>query len=447
MLFTEFFEQTYTPICMGGLSDSHRYLMTLTINCFVRWSPTPISLNDLSDELLARYRQWLLANDKSRKTANGIVSRISMVWREAHRRKLVSDLPTLRILKVPRRNPVAWTVAEIGQLIESAQQETGMIGDIPANVWWTGLILVTYDTALRRRALMGICLADVNLESGCILVQAEYMKDGEDFIVHITEQTVAVLKFMMKQKRELLFHWSFDNHKKRSWTTFHRHARAITLRAGLDADHGFLHRIRRTTATAINIVVPGAATTMLGHNDPTMAGRFYIDRTKGVQKRFADLLPRPLDWKPSDGDISIVRPAADPSLTPHPCKFHPAIEMAKLVDRIGIVLSMPSLKIGVICELIERLNLSPTAFAKECRISKGMMNMMVNKKCGIGRRSDKRIREGLLRLQAEVVAEKKREDANLVATGDTVTQEPTTAAAPTPPTALSSGTPELPPSA
>lgn len=52
-----------------------------------------------------------------------------------------------------------------------------------------------------------------------------------------------------------------------------------------DRNHG-LQRLRRTAATYAELACPGAASRLLGHRDPRMAARHYVDPRIAGQRNY-----------------------------------------------------------------------------------------------------------------------------------------------------------------
>src|SRR6185312_12388137 len=116
-------------------------------------------------------------------------------------------------LKEPRRIPQAWTIGQFSKLVETAYlgewlaptMTAGLIEGVPARLWWTGLLLIAYDSGVRIGALLQLRCDDVDLESGRLFVRAETQKQNADQAFTLDPSTATLLKQFADVPRELLF--------------------------------------------------------------------------------------------------------------------------------------------------------------------------------------------------------------------------------------------------
>lgn len=210
------------------------------------------------------------------------------LWRFAHKRgwaPVVADVETVR---VPPKNPTAWTVEEIGALLSFTMHLRGTMRHlpIPRSEWYTSLILFLYDTGCRIGAALSLSPADVNLDDAYALLEAENSKTGIVQTVPLSEQTVEWLRKHFDPDRELV--WPYPWNKRRLHLDIKELADAADIPCA--TGEGF-HKFRRTHATmAVNAVGWQAAQANLGHTSESMTRR-YVDQRQLERKIIP--LPRP----------------------------------------------------------------------------------------------------------------------------------------------------------
>src|SRR5688572_19825374 len=96
----------------------------------------PPTLDDLTDDGLARLMVHLGSRELAAITINERVGRIASLWRWLAKRGVVKCWPTLEALPVPERIPKAWTKEELQALFASVWKEVGHINGILAREWW-----------------------------------------------------------------------------------------------------------------------------------------------------------------------------------------------------------------------------------------------------------------------------------------------------------------------
>ena len=193
-------------------------------------------------------------------------------WRFAYKRKLVREWPLVDKLREYRRLPKAWTTAELEVLLTTAAATPGMIEGVPAGGWWTGLLLVLYDTGVRRRAAFSIEREHLDLDTAWLTVPAENQKQKVEQRFKLSGQTVEAIRSIWLPPRRFLFPWPYS--KRHLWTAFTR----VLEAAGLPHTRfDKFHKLRKTCASYIAKAAGlDAASRQLGHSGVEVSKR-YVD--------------------------------------------------------------------------------------------------------------------------------------------------------------------------
>jgi integrase len=260
---------------------------------------------DLKDENLACLMKWLeMTRNQGASTVNGTHKCICSLWRWCRDRDLVRGAPTVRAIRVPRRTPRAYTQGEMERLVVAAAQTVGTICGLPASVWWLTLIQLEINTGVRATEMFHMRWENMNWETGWITVPAEFRKGKiEDGAYGLWPQTVEWLARFRRKNGPIV---PFPKHH----TGFYRMWNDLLEKAGLPTGRRTkMQALRRTFATIID-ANGGDASKALGHTDPTLAGKHYIDPTAGEQRKHADVVPD--KWRPLSMAISAATKEAKP---------------------------------------------------------------------------------------------------------------------------------------
>jgi integrase len=190
--------------------------------------------------------------------------------------------------KPPReehRIPRTTTLNEVSRCImASVAMEVPKNPGIKAPAWWRALLIVAWNTGLRRGSLLSMRMSEVDWKNCRLLLAAARMKSRRPLIVHLNAAAMAALR-SIRTDRELVFPWP---HCKRYFNTcLHR----LQDAAGLPKDRHFdLPTIRKTFTTILWEINPGAAQYACGHTMSDVTRKHYVDG--------GDLVARALDQLP-----------------------------------------------------------------------------------------------------------------------------------------------------
>jgi integrase len=290
-----FFETVYAPRrfvdCSKNTVVSYRTAVR-RLNEFCR---CVVLLSRLCDDLVERFLVWLAECGYPPATRKRMRGEILAIARFSFRKRFTDYQPRdVDAIKLPKIEPDAWSVAEVGRLLAVAASTEGTVSGFPARIYWPALLMLIYDTGLRINALMRLRMEDVDLETGWVKARWATQKQRADQVLPIHRDTIALLLQMGDRDRDLLFPFPF-----KSSEALTSRLRLLLQRAGLPSGKRELfHKLRRTAGTMTAAASDEfAAMRLLGHSSINVTRR-YLDRTKLNLPRIVDEMQRP-DWKPA----------------------------------------------------------------------------------------------------------------------------------------------------
>lgn len=261
------------------------------------------TLEDLTKATINGFLNWLsetmTIGAKTRKPAT-VNKRRSCLLALAHCAMDEEVLPTrrLNVQKFPEDTvcPVSWTVDELSAMLRAARALKRRMPEtrIKRRHWWSALILVCYDTALRITPIMRLRPEDYDAAAGILTARPETQKTRTEQLVRVSDQTRAVLRKLHVGEYPTIFPWRYDS--RGDWRTLRAHLRrCILLPAGLPDDRKrMFHCFRKTTATEVALKVGDeAASAQLGHAGLKITQKHYIDGRRRKVVHAADVLDRP----------------------------------------------------------------------------------------------------------------------------------------------------------
>jgi integrase len=161
-----------------------------------------------------------------------------------------------RRVKIPRHLPEAWTVDEVRRLLAACKtiRRHGL--------YLEGCIRLIWDTGIRYADARSFDMRSVDFEGRDVVYQS---KTTEPLQIELDSRTMDVLRQLggthplrYGKLRQTYIWWD-----------------KLCRTAGVP--HGGPQRIRRSAATELERVRPGAATAFLGHRSADLAMRHYLD--------------------------------------------------------------------------------------------------------------------------------------------------------------------------
>jgi site-specific recombinase XerD len=247
MRIGDFFEDNYRPRKLRGRSQNTVRLYRSSIKNLEKTLGRQATLEDFTDETIALVMQTILDRGGSPFTANKERSQLLALWRYAAQTGLLTIWPTITPENEPERIPIAWLQEDIHQLIATIDRQTNSIGNIPAKMWWRGVVCICLDTGERIGAVAQ-CRWDW-LEGSWLLVPAEARKGRKrDRRYLLSQETMRAIADVrpFSTRDGAIFPWPYCS--TYLWTKFTK----LLKEAGLP--HGRkdkFHRLRKTLGSVV----------------------------------------------------------------------------------------------------------------------------------------------------------------------------------------------------
>ncbi|MEQ8846136.1 hypothetical protein, partial [Botrimarina sp.] len=195
------------------------------------------------------------------------------LWRWFARRD-GRTMPDVALPPKARKTPEAWVPEEVERLDKAARAADWWIGGVPANLYFPALIGVAINTGERHGAIHHLAPGDIHLEKRLVYFRAEHRKGGAtDARKPISAETAHDLRLLLEASPADVFNVV-------QLTSTYPPMRRLLLEAGLKATrNNMFHAFRRYHATQVAIA-GGDPTTALGHSDPSLARKSYVDPTQ-----------------------------------------------------------------------------------------------------------------------------------------------------------------------
>jgi integrase len=284
-----YFEHTYKHEAMFNCKPDSVAMTERAIRKLYRHLGRDVELVELCDSLIANFLKSLLESGMAAATVNTRRAPLLAVWNHAFHNRLIDRAPRVRKAKEIRNPPEAWNVKELRELLAAARRfrPGECYGSIPCDRWWAAVLMIAYDTALRRGSLMAIRRDNIDLASRILRVDGVAMKNLRGQIFRLSVQTTAAIADIWQSPRELLFGGLAPR-------TQYKHFALIIESAGIRRHRrkgmNLFHALRRSTATLVAAAAGvGAASSLLGHSDPYVSARYIAP--EALQLDVTKILP------------------------------------------------------------------------------------------------------------------------------------------------------------
>jgi integrase len=300
MTLSRFYEEHYLKQCLPGAASTtiaqHRHTL-------VRWAALtgdpPIA--EITNATLCAYRDCIskvrgrreefLSPNSVRKELRVIQTWLNKAGPAGPRNRdafgIIEFVPWVRPPKQIFREPRFVTPESLNAVYVAARKMKAPVNSgVSACDWWRALLVLAYNTGLRRGALFSLRLDDVHWDERFLVVKPEPSKTGRGQRVPFN-QVVADHLHAIKSVRDLILPW--PRHKRKFDSAFHE----LQSLAGLpEKDQFGLHDLRRTASTVLWEHSPAAAQLMLGHESSSTTTRYYVQQ-RGILSRAVEGMPQP----------------------------------------------------------------------------------------------------------------------------------------------------------
>jgi len=264
-------------------------------------------LKSINNQTLDRFKAALVAHGLGPVSVNRVLRHLKAIFRRigpAETRNpgglgILYHVPYTRALRQPAKIPRVLTVAQLAAIFDACDVATWPLSDksgLAPEVFWRATLTLAYNLGLARDDLFSLRAEAVDLNAGFVTVVRG--KTGRILRLPINASVDKVLRVLMQPGRERLLYQTKSN--RQLYRQFH----AIQKAAGIAKPYFGFHDLRRTCATELERLAPGAGTFMLGHSNPAVTWRHYRNPTEAVHKA-ALALPQP------NGNVSERRLASD----------------------------------------------------------------------------------------------------------------------------------------
>lgn len=264
-------------ILARDISAGYARLLRSAVAEFDRFRGCPALLGELSEVDVNRWARHLADSGQSPKTRHSKLGYLLAIWRDAWAERVAENEPRRVIrVRVPRREPVAWSLAQLDALVAGCRQLRGWysFSGIRRRDFWETFFRVSFDTGLRCGDVLALrleqFLADGRVQG---VVQSKTGRPLSPQVKPGTLRAVQALDPWVAERGGVVFWWPACRER------FYVEQRRVVLAAGLSMSSGGSRRIRRSGATVVDEQQPGMAWMYLGHAAPGLDHAAYIDRS------------------------------------------------------------------------------------------------------------------------------------------------------------------------
>lgn len=233
---------------------------------------TPLTLQDSS------FNEWLAGLSQSATTRSNYRRMGLTLWRAALEAGLTTQvIGRIRNVKAPLPPPVAWSQEELARLLGHIDTLRGEFSSgCKARTFWKAWVYLGYESGIRFRDLHDLRCTAIRGTRLTVLQHKTKQPLGKRIS---PECAAAVMEMSARSPDGTVFKWALS----RRWVMVS--FKGVCAGAGLQGSTKWL---RRSGATAVEMVAPGSAQRFLGHLSPGLAQKHYLD-----QSLLADRVPSP----------------------------------------------------------------------------------------------------------------------------------------------------------
>jgi len=296
---SEFFENYYVPLSTATKESMYQVRLAIT-----RWRQATGDppLREIDSAMLARFKKFLssLRGVRSYKLATPRTVKGRLVYvqsvldkagqpgpRNRDAAGVLDRVPWIRPPKVPQPVPKIVSAEHLSDCyLAAVGMEAPKIDGFKPAAWWRALLVLVYNTGIRRGTLLDLRMTDIDWKGSRLVIPPERMKSGRAHVIHLNKTALEHLR-KIRTAREYVFEWPGNLRQVYLW--LHK----LQDLAGIPkAQHFGLHTMRKTTATRLWEYAPQAAQLALGHAGSDVTIRHYV-QSEGIVPRALDALPQP----------------------------------------------------------------------------------------------------------------------------------------------------------
>jgi hypothetical protein len=298
-------EQNLWSLCESQFFPRRRSIRSAKTRRAYRYSIAALSkhlgrdaqLSDLDDEVMEVWLTAELNRVKSVETARHRLAKILALWNWCAKRRLVPQFPTIERPRAPAPVPRAWQQDELARLFAAADLEGGLIGPVPARLWWRARLAFHWYTGERKGAV------DVLRQEWCYLandppacvIPAEARKGGmKPAVYRLPPPLLEALRRIWEPVRELVFPWPHSEGK------YYRDWNRLLIVASLPPGRKSKTQALRVSHASWKKRLGADASQSLMHSDPATTIRSYLDPRMSADDEKPLFIPWERSPPPSD---------------------------------------------------------------------------------------------------------------------------------------------------
>lgn len=225
---------------------------------------TPLTITDSS------FTRWMAGLPCSPTTRSNYRRMGLTLWRHAidtgMTKEIIGRIPKV---KAPLAPPVAWSMDELANLLDSASKLTCRFkrSHCPASIFFRAWVLLGYETGLRFSDLLGLLSSAKRGGRLHAIVNKTGRPIGKTLSPECSSAVDALIEL---GDGRTIFRWAIAERRLRVYFAM------LCRDAGVCGTPKFL---RRSGATHCEKARPGSAQSFLGHLSPGLAQKHYVDPT------------------------------------------------------------------------------------------------------------------------------------------------------------------------
>lgn len=259
LTWLEHYELTHT------LRDTTLQMYRNSIRAASSFAGMQLTTANISDKVLNSILQLMDSRGRSIAYIRSLRSAVMTIWRDAADEGLCAPPRKIRKVRDVYRRPEIWSPEQVAKLSIAPRAFKSEFNTLALSraMYWETLILVAWDTGLRRLDLHRLTLGDIKPD-----FTWTQNKTGKAVRVRLRESTLELIKQWDRDDGEPLWPlWASDNSFRQDWHRIVGFARV---------PYGPFKRIRKSAGTAAEIDHPGSGHYMLG-NTRAVFEASYLD--------------------------------------------------------------------------------------------------------------------------------------------------------------------------